>query len=51
MFSQLIFTAYKVQKDYETPKFLTVFDPEKIAFIYFSDIEQIYNEQKHADFN
>ncbi|MCL2038832.1 MAG: hypothetical protein FWG85_00200 [Bacteroidetes bacterium] len=51
MFAQLIFTIYKVQKEYEAPRFLSVFDNEKIAFIPFSAIEILYNEYKTADFN
>ena len=51
MFSQLIFTIYKPQKEYETPKFLAAFDPEKIIFIPFSAFENLFNELKNADFN
>jgi hypothetical protein len=51
MFSQLIFTIYKVQKEHISPNFLAVYDPEKIAFIPFSAIEILYNEYKTADFH
>jgi hypothetical protein len=51
MFAQLIFTIYKVQKEYESPVFLAVYDTEKIAFIPFSAVEILFNEYVTADFN
>ena len=51
MFSQLIFTVYRKNLELKKPKFLCVFDPEKIAFIPYSEISQLYNEMLHADFD
>ena len=51
MFAQLIFTVYKVQKEHETPRYLAVFDNEKIAFIPYNLIEPLFNEMKNVDFD
>ena len=51
MFTQLIFTIYQHKRTKKHPRFLCVFDPEKIAFIPYSLISPLYNEMLHADFD
>jgi len=52
MFCQLIFTIYKEKaKDQPPPLWLGVCDIEKIAFVLYSEIDDLFNEYKTADFN
>jgi len=48
MLAQLIFTIKRIHNDYFNPKYLCVFDNEKMAFILYSAIAPIFND---LDFN
>jgi len=51
MFAQLIFTIYQHKREHKKPKYICVFDNEKIAFIQFSEIAPLFNANLYADFN